>query len=50
MALRIAAVPMTLSDLQGHSFTAFSNVFSYSSAAFYKISTDTVHHEFVSDS
>ena len=43
MAHRIATIPMTLSDLQGHSPTAsiFKCDFSYSCAAVDKILTDS---------
>jgi len=41
MTYRIAAIPMTLSDIQGHSRNAmFSHVFSYSYAAVDNISSD----------
>jgi len=40
MAYRTVAIPMTLSDLQGHAPIA---VFSYNCAAFDKISTDIAH-------
>jgi len=41
MAYQIAAIPMTLSDIQGHSHTAslFKCGFSYSFAAVYNMST-----------
>jgi len=46
MAHRMAAIPMTLSDLQGHSPAASHSKcdFSYSCAAVDNISTDIVHH------
>jgi len=45
MAYQTDAIPMTLSDLQGHSPTAslFKCDFSYNCAAVNKISTDTEH-------
>jgi len=44
MAYRMAAIPMTLTDLQGQTPTAdlFKCDFSYSCAAFDTISTNTV--------
>jgi len=45
MTYRIAAIPVTLTDLQGHSATAFSNViFRRASTATDKITTDITHH------
>jgi len=45
MAYRIAAIRMTLNDLQSHSPTAsfLSAMFSYGYAAVDKITTDMVH-------
>jgi len=45
MAYQMAPIPMTLSDVQGHSHTTslFKCDFSYSCAAVDKIITDSVH-------
>jgi len=45
VAYRLAAITMTLSDLEGHSLVASLNKcdFSYSCAAVGKSSTDTTH-------